>query len=123
MRSGSAVSASSFIAGLVAGESPGPLRRGTGAWSGPVEDLRLLRTARWARESSVSPGDDGSGAVVWLLRWGDEFAADRTCQLRRHSLSLSLRGPASGSRQHSLVPQAAPAGSGADVHAGTAALR
>src|ERR1019366_2062868 len=43
MRSGSAVSASSFIAGLVAGESPGPLRRGTGAWSGPVEDLRLLR--------------------------------------------------------------------------------
>src|ERR1019366_2062865 len=77
-----------------------------------------IETARWARESSVSPGDDGSGAVVWLLRRGDGFAADRTCQLRRHSLSLSLRGPASGSRQHSLVRQAAPAGSGADAGAG-----
>ena len=66
MRSGSAISAAAIVAGLVAGESLGAFRCGTGAWSGPVKDLRLLRTARWAREGGVSPGDDGAVAAVHL---------------------------------------------------------
>jgi hypothetical protein len=81
VRSGSAVSAASLVAGLVAGESSGTLHRRTGTGSGSVKDLRFLRAARRARESRVSPGDDGAGAGIRLLRGRDEFAADRARQL------------------------------------------
>src|ERR1019366_3205102 len=123
VRSGAAISAAAFDTGLVAGESPGAFRSGTGAGPGPVKDLRLLRSARWAGEGSLPSGDDGAGSAVRLLRWCNEFAAHGTCQLRRHSVSLSLRGSAPGSRHHSRLPPAAPSCTGAVVHAGTPALR
>ena len=68
MRFGSTVSAAAILAGLVARESSGPLHRRVGARAGPVKDLRPLRAARWTGESGLSPGDDGPGIAVWLLR-------------------------------------------------------